>query len=84
MLEAMGWGWRDPESSTSFPIRLHYVQGVTRALPEWSFIVRTMTNYEANPLELERKEGLYIFSPKGANGTTYYGDSGSGIVLRRG
>lgn len=82
-LEAMGWGWRDPENSLSFPNRLHYVTAVTRALPEWSFKIRMVSDYEGNPSELERKEGLYIFSPKGTNGTMYYGDSGGGIVLRR-
>jgi len=58
---------------------------VTRALPGWSSDLQRFTNYEqrASARGVDHMRLFFAFSPWGANGTTFYGDSGSGVVLRR-
>jgi hypothetical protein len=86
-LTAWGWGRRilDLQRGRASN-RLQHVEVVTRALPGWSPLIYQMTDYGSakNTADRERSNAFHVFSPVGANGTTYFGDSGSGIVLRRG
>ncbi len=75
LLTAFGWGRRGyGDSPTDFyPDHLRYVEGSTRGLPQWS------PGLDQLPVCLTAT--FCFFAVRGRmNGTTFYGDSGAGVV----
>ena len=87
-LHAWGWGLRVPDDRYSIANRIHHTSVVTRPLPAWSRSIHMYANYtaeaEAFNVGADRMNLFFTFSPSEPNSTAYLGDSGSGVVLRRG
>ena len=85
-LHAWGWGMRVPDDRYSEANRLHHTEVVTKPLPAWSRRMHHSYNYtdEALAVGTDRMPLFFIFSPDEPNRTIHFGDSGSGVVLRRG
>ena len=73
---------RERDNRNSLATHLHYTPAVTRPLPGWS--IGSEYENRASVLGTSRMRKIEIFSPYDVDGTTYLGDSGSGVLRRRG